>query len=231
MSLISILCLIATLVVYACNKKLYSKYPVLLFSPAILTPSILILLVLILHIPYETYIQGGHWIVWMLGPATIAFAIPIYEYRQIISKHLLSISMGVVIGMLAGIISALYLSKLFHFDQATSFSLMARTISTPFSIELASRIGGSVELAILFTMMTGVTGILIGDLVLGALHLKSHFAMGAALGNSAHSFGTAKAYMRHQEEGVVASVTMVLAGIFMVMAGPYLIPFIVSLLG
>jgi putative effector of murein hydrolase len=171
--------------------------------------------------------QDNQWIVWMLGPATVAFAIPIYEYREIIKTHLLSISMGVVMGMLAGMISSFYLAKLFNFDQSTTYSLMARSISTPFAMELSSHIGGSVELVILFTMITGVIGMIIGDIVLGALPLKSHFVMGASLGNAAHGFGTTKAYSRDKEEGVIASLTMVLAGIFMVLVGPFLVHLLV----
>ncbi|WP_335955588.1 LrgB family protein [Acinetobacter guillouiae] len=230
MSAISISCVVITLVAYVLVKKLYRKFPYLILSPAILVPIVLITILLSAHVSYDAYMLDSQWIIWMLGPATVAFAIPIFEYRQIIKEHLISISMGVVIGMLAGMISAFYLAKLFHFDQTTTYSLMARSISTPFAMELTTHIGGSVELVILFTMITGVTGMLIGDLVLGGLRLKSSFAKGASLGNAAHGFGTSKAYMRDKDEGVIASLTMVLAGIFMVLVGPFIVHLIVYLL-
>ena len=229
MSFTSLLCFVLTLIAYIYSKKLYRKYPYLIFSPGILTPILLIAFMLLAHISYDTYMQDGQWIVWMLGPATVAFAIPIYEYRAIIKAHLLSISMGVIFGMVAGMISAFYLAKIFNFDQATTYSLMARSISTPFAMELSTHIGGSVELVILFTMITGVFGMVAGDLILGALKLNSHFAQGASLGNAAHGFGATKAYMRHREEGVIASLTMVLAGIFMVLVGPFLVHLIIRL--
>lgn len=166
----------------------------------------------------------------MLGPATIAFAIPIYEYRKVIKEHVLSISLGIVVGMIAGVISAFYLAKLFSFNQETTYSLMARSISTPFAMELTSNIGGSVELVILFTMITGIAGVAMADMILLTLKLNSRFAQGAALGNSAHGFGTSKAFMRHREEGVVACLTMVLAGIFMVLLGPSIIHLVVNIL-
>lgn len=230
-SFTSMLCLIGTVLAYVLCKRIYRKFPYLVLSPAILVPIVLIVMMLVTDTSYTTYMLDSQWIVWMLGPATVAFAIPIYEYRQIIKAHLLSISLGVMIGMLAGMISAFYLARLFHFDQATSYSLMARSISTPFAMELTQHIGGSVELVILFTMITGVVGMLLGDLVLAGLRLKSHFALGASLGNAAHGFGTTKAYMRHREEGVIASLTMVLAGIFMVLLGPFLVHSIVYMLG
>lgn len=229
--MLSMLCLICTVVAYMIAKQIYRKLPYLILSPAFLVPILFICMMMITHISYDTYMQESHWIVWMLGPATVAFAIPIYEYRKMIQEHILSIGMGVTIGMLAGMISAFYLAQLFNFDQSTRYSLMARSISTPFAMELTNRIGGSVELVILFTMITGVVGMLFGDLILATLRLKSHFALGASLGNSAHGFGTTKAYMRNREEGVIASLTMVLAGVFMVILGPFLVHSIVYLLG
>ncbi|NNP71638.1 hypothetical protein A7P53_04040 [Acinetobacter defluvii] len=226
MSLISVLCFIGTLFAYVLAKQLYRKFPYLIFSPAILVSVVIMLILLSTHISYDTYMKDSQWIVWMLGPATVAFAIPIYEYRKVIQQHMLSISMGVCIGMFAGMLSAFYLAKLFDFDQSTTYSLMARSISTPFAMELSTHIGGSVELVILFTIITGLIGMCFGDVILATLHLKSHFAMGASLGNAAHGFGTSKAYMRDQQEGVIASLTMVLAGIFMVIFGPYLVQMI-----
>lgn len=230
MNLIAILCFIGTFIGYILSKKLHTKYPYMLLAPGIFVPFIIMLLMVIFNISYDTYMIENKWIVWMLGPATIAFAIPIYEYRKVIKEHVLSISLGIVVGMIAGVISAFYLAKLFSFDQETTYSLMARSISTPFAMELTSNIGGSVELVILFTMITGIAGVAMADMILLALKLNSRFAQGAALGNSAHGFGTSKAFMRHREEGVVACLTMVLAGIFMVLLGPSIIHLVVNIL-
>ena len=230
MNLIAILCFIGTFIGYILSKKLHTKYPYMLLAPGIFVPLIIILLMVIFNISYDTYMIENKWIVWMLGPATIAFAIPIYEYRKVIKEHVLSISLGIVVGMIAGVISAFYLAKLFSFDQETTYSLMARSISTPFAMELTSNIGGSVELVILFTMITGIVGVALADMILLALKLNSRFAQGAALGNSAHGFGTSKAFMRHREEGVVACLTMVLAGVFMVLLGPSIIHLVVNFL-
>ncbi|MGA9697727.1 MULTISPECIES: LrgB family protein [Acinetobacter] len=230
MNLVAILCFIITLIGYVLSKKLHQKYPYMLLAPGIFVPFIIMVLMVIFNVSYDTYMMENKWIIWMLGPATIAFAIPIYEYRKVIKEHVLSISLGIVVGMIAGVMSAFYLAKLFSFNQETTYSLMARSISTPFAMELTSNIGGSVELVILFTMITGIAGVAMADMILLALKLNSRFAQGAALGNSAHGFGTSKAFMRHREEGVVACLTMVLAGVFMVLLGPAIIRLIVTYL-
>ena len=230
MNLIAILCFIGTFIGYILSKKLHKKYPYMLLAPGIFVPFIIMVLMVIFNVSYDTYMMENKWIIWMLGPATIAFAIPIYEYRKVIKEHVLSISLGIVVGMISGVISAFYLAKLFSFDQETTYSLMARSISTPFAMELTSNIGGSVELVILFTMITGIAGVAMADMILLALKLNSRFAQGAALGNSAHGFGTSKAFMRHREEGVVACLTMVLAGVFMVLLGPSIVHLVVNIL-
>ncbi|WP_326519530.1 LrgB family protein [Acinetobacter sp. CAAS 2-6] len=230
MNLLALGFLIATLFGYILNKKLYRKYPYLLFSPAILLPVLLMLAISALQSSYSTYMHYNQWIVWLLGPATVAFAIPIYEYRDVIRQHVLSIGLGIILGMTAGVVSAFYLANLFDFDQITRYSLMSRSISTPFAMELTQDLGGSVELVILFTMMTGILGVACADLVLIALRLNSRFAQGAALGNAAHGFGTSKAFLRHRDEGVIACLSMVLSGIFMVLFGPLLVHGIISLL-
>lgn len=230
MNLVAILCFVGTFIGYILSKKLHKKYPYMLLAPGIFVPFIIMVLMVIFNVSYDTYIMENKWIIWMLGPATIAFAIPIYEYRKVIKEHVLSISLGIFVGMIAGVMSAFYLAKLFSFNQETTYSLMARSISTPFAMELTSNIGGSVELVILFTMITGIAGVAIADMILLALKLNSRFAQGAALGNSAHGFGTSKAFMRHREEGVVACLTMVLAGVFMVLLGPSIIHLVVNFL-
>lgn len=230
MNTISIVCLIATIVGYLLGKKFYKKYPLIIFAPGIFVPTIIIIVLVMSGVSYETYMLDAKWLIWMLGPATVAFALPIYEYRKLIQKHAFAICLGIIVGMLAGIVSSFYLAKLFQFDTATSYSLMARSISTPFAMELTSNIGGSVELVIVFTMITGTAGVMLGDMVLAGLKLKSHFAQGASLGNAAHGFGTSHAFSRHAEEGVAACLTMVLAGVFMVLAGPFLIRWTVALL-
>ena len=230
MNLTAFICFIGTLICYVLAKKLHKKYPYMLLAPGIFVPLIVVILMLAFNISYDSYMVENQWLIWMLGPATIAFAIPIYEYRQVIKAHALSIGLGIVVGMIVGVISAFYLARVFHFDQATSYSLMARSISTPFAMELTSHIGGSVELVILFTMITGIAGVAMGDLLLLALKLNSRFAQGASFGNAAHGFGTSKAFMRHREEGVVACLTMVLSGVFMVLLGPAIVSMVVTYL-
>lgn len=225
------LCLVWTLGAYALAKRLHRRLGRVWLSPAIVVPAVTIALMLLLGIPYADYVADTHWVVWLMGPATIAFAVPIYEHRAIVRRHWLSLSIGVVVGMTVSVVSAFLLARWFHFDDEVSRSLMARSISTPFAVALVDKTGGSRELVSLFTIITGLFGMIVGDVVLAFLRLRSPVSDGASFGASAHGFGTARARQIGTEEGVVASLTMVLAGVTMVLAGPALTSLITGLLG
>ncbi len=195
----------------------------MLLAPGIAVPLILIILLYVLQVKYQQYMQFNQGLVWMIGPTTVAFALPIYEYKHILTKHFISISLGIIFGMLSGVLSSYALAQYFSLDRTLTLSLMTRSISTPFAMELANQINGSIELSILFTMLTGIAAVLVANLVFGLINLKNNVAQGAALGNAGHGFGTVKAFLRHTDEGVAACLCMILSGILMVFVGPYLI--------
>ncbi len=229
--MVSFLCLVWTIALYFVIKPFYRRNPRIWLSPAIVVPVLSIAVLLMADIPYAAYVADTRWMVWLLGPATIAFAVPIYEHRGIVRRHWLALAFGVVAGMLVAMISARLLAEAFHFSNEVSRSLMARSVSTPFAVAVVSHTGGSADLVSLFTVMTGLVGMMVGDTVLALLRLRSPVAQGASLGAAAHGFGTARARQRHTEEGVVASLTMVLAGVLMVIAGPALTGWITSVIG
>jgi putative effector of murein hydrolase len=229
--MVSFLCLAWTIALYFAIKPFYRRNPRIWLSPAIVVPVLSIAVLLMADIPYAAYVADTRWMVWLLGPATIAFAVPIYEHRGIVRRHWLALAFGVVAGVLVAMISARLLAEAFHFSNEVSRSLMARSVSTPFAVAVVSHTGGSADLVSLFTVMTGLVGMMVGDTVLALLRLRSPVAQGASLGAAAHGFGTARARQRHTEEGVVASLTMVLAGVLMVIAGPALTGWITSVIG
>ncbi|MBC8742499.1 LrgB family protein [Paraburkholderia sp. UCT31] len=231
MSWISLLCFGWTLVAYGISKWAYQRHKIVLLSPAIIAPVAILLPLLAFHIHYGQYIGDTRWLTWLLGPATVAFAVPIYNHRQVAKRHWLALSLGMIVGLMVALFSAAYLAKLFEFNREVSLSLMARSVSTPFAVEVVAATGGSVELVSLFTVITGLVGMIAGDFVLAVLRLRSTVAHGASFGVSAHGFGTARARERGTEEGVVASLTMVFSGILMVLFGPHLTGLVLSLIG
>ncbi|MBD1577133.1 MULTISPECIES: LrgB family protein [Vibrio] len=214
--------LVFTVACYYFSKWLHRRFPIFIFIPLVFVPIVIVALVLVLNIPYQDYMFDSHWLVWMLGPATLAFAVPVYEYRSLIIKHWLSLSSGVVIAVVAGIGSTLLLSRWFHLSEMLQRSLAMRSITTPFAMAATESIGGKSDLTAVFVVITGVIGIIVGELVLGLLTINSHHGKGAGLGACAHGAGTATAYKIDNQAGVIASLMMMLAGVVTVLLAPML---------
>ncbi|ATA20330.1 putative murein hydrolase (TIGR00659 family) [Gibbsiella quercinecans] len=218
--MISLACFALTLALYFANKVLYRRRRNLLLMPLVLTPLVLVLLLVITHVSYQDYLGETHWLLWLLGPATIAFAVPVYENLHIIRRHWLSLSVGVVTSMLVAVYSSVWLARLMTLPEAVQRSLAVRSITTPFALEAAKQMGGQPDLVALFVVITGVFGMAVGDLLFLRLMVRSRLAKGAGLGASSHGAGTARAYEMGPEEGVVSSLVMMLAGIITVVSAP-----------
>ncbi|WP_048781493.1 LrgB family protein, partial [Pantoea vagans] len=107
--ILSLLCLAVTLLIYFLNKRLYRRWRTLLLMPLVATPVLLVALLLITHVSWQDYIAESHWLLWLLGPATLAFAVPVYENMTIIRRHWLSLSAGVLTATLVAVCSSVWL--------------------------------------------------------------------------------------------------------------------------
>jgi putative effector of murein hydrolase len=215
-------CFVLTVALYVLSKRIYARYPRPWLTPLLAVPAVLGAVVLFMRIPYPVYFADTRWLMWLLGPATVAFAVPIFEYRHLLRRHWLSLSVGVTVGILVAVGGSLALAKLLHLSPELQRTLATRSISTPFALAVSDRLHAPKDLTALFTIATGVCGMLLGELVLALVPLRSRLARGALFGAAAHGVGTAKARELGNEEGVVASLTMMIAGVVMVLIAPML---------
>ncbi|MEJ8321984.1 LrgB family protein [Kosakonia sacchari] len=217
---LSQLCLAMTLVCYFLNKRLYRRFRKLPLMPLVFTPLLLVLMLVFGHISWQDYIGGSHWLMWLLGPATIAFAVPVYDNLAIIRRHWKSLSAGVIAASVVAVTSSVWLARLFTLPDEIQRSLAVRSITTPFALAAAGPIGGQPDLVALFVVVTGVFGMAVGDVLFLRLSIREGVAKGAGFGAASHGAGTARSYELGQQEGVVASLVMMLSGVVMVLAAP-----------
>ena len=166
--------------------------------PLVFTPILLVLMLVFGHISWQNYIGESHWLLWLLGPATIAFAVPVYDNLAIIKRHWMSLSAGVI----------------------TATVVAVRSVTTPFALAAAKPLGGQPDLVALFVVVTGVFGMAVGDMLFLRLSIREGMAKGAGFGAASHGAGTARSYELGQQEGVVASLVMMLSGVVMVLIAP-----------
>lgn len=209
-----------TILFYFVSKWIYRRLPFPLLSPLVLAPTALIVLAVALKVRYAEYIHATHWLMLLLGPATVAFAVPIFEQRAMIRRYWPVLAFGVTLGSLTAMVSAWALANLLSLDDSLRLSLVPRSFSTPFAMTVSQDIGGIPDLTAVFVVITGVCGAIIGEFLLRILPLRSAMARGALFGMGAHGAGVAKAQQIGSEEGSVAGLVMVLVGLVNVLAAP-----------
>jgi putative effector of murein hydrolase len=183
---------------------------------------VLIALALLTHVRYPQYIAQTHWLVWLLGPTTVAFALPLHENRQLLRKHWMSIATGVIVASGVSIATTVWFAQAFGLPVDLQKGLAVRSVTTPFAIEAERVLGGPTDLAALFVLLTGVSGMLIGETILRLLpRVRSKLAAGAILGGAAHGSGVAKARQFGDVQAVVASLVMMIAGAVNVLLAPW----------
>lgn len=212
----------ATIGVYVAAKSLYRRWRRWWLSPLLTTPLVLIAAVLLLHTSYPAYIRSTGWLLSLLGPVTVAFAVPIYQQRAMIRRHWPVLLVGAVAGSLTSMVSAWTMATLLHLPGAVRLSLLPRSMSTPFAVVVSGDIGGLPDLTAVFVIITGVFGVAFGELLLARLPIRSALARGALLGMGAHGAGTAKAHEIGRQEGSIAGLVMVLVGVLNVFLAPVL---------
>lgn len=220
-SVMAWLSLIVTFAMYFAAKVLYRRWRAPWAAPIVLAPLCVIMFVISFKIPLQDYFQYTHLLVLMLGPATIAFALPIYRQRHMLKRYPLTLLAGVLTGLSLGLISSWALGHLLHLPPVFEHSLMTRSVSTPFAMTASVSFGGVPDITAMLVLLTGIIGMLIGEPLFRLLRVRSSWARGASLGGAAHGAGTAKAQELGAEEGVVASLTMIFSGVSMVLLAPY----------
>ena len=217
---LSLLCLLVTLGLYFANKRLYRRFHKLPLMPLVFTPILLVLILVVGHISYQRYMGETHWLLWLLGPATIAFAVPVYDNLAIIKRHWMSLTAGVTTASVVAVTSSVWLARLLTLPDEIQRSLAVRSVTTPFALAAAKPLGGQPDLVALFVVVTGVFGMAVGDVLFLRLSIREGMAKGAGFGAASHGAGTARSYELGPQEGVVASLVMMLSGVVMVLAAP-----------
>ena len=212
--------LAATLAAYVLSRIAHHYLRAWWTSPLLLTCVLCLGLTVVLHTGYREYMRGGQWLLLLLGPVTVAFAVPIYEHRALIRRHWPTLAVGVGFGCLLAFGGSWLLSGLLGLPAGMRLSVLPRSITTPFAMDFAKQVGGAPDLAAVCVIATGVLGASLGGMLLKVLPLRSALARGAMLGMGAHGAGVARAMEAGEEEGAIAGLVMILAGVTCALLGP-----------
>ncbi len=207
--------LVATLGCYAGAVKLFqiSGHQALL-NPLPVSMLLLTGLLTITHTRYETYRESSQLIDFLLGPATVALAVPLFEYRRLLARMWLPLLTALAVGSLVTVASGTMLGHLMGLNRATLLSLAPKAVTTPIAMGIAQAAGGNVPLVVAFTMLTGILGAIFGLTLLRALRIKDPVIAGFTMGMGASGLGAARCFEENEEMGAFAGLAVGLNGIF-----------------
>lgn len=184
-----------------------------LFNPLLISSLLIILILSLLKIEYSEFNQSAQWLHFMLTPATIVLAVPLYQQFKLLQEHALVIFLGVLSGVIASLISVYLLSLLFGLDQTMLITLLPKSITAAIAIGVAEEYQGIVTITVAAVIITGITGNVIAEPVCKFFRIKNPIAKGIAIGTSSHVVGTSKAMEMGEVEGAMSSLAIVVAGL------------------
>lgn len=212
-----------TLLAYQLALELYQRRRWLLAQPVLVATLLLVGALWACGIGYPRYRQESSMLWLLLGPATVALAVPLRQNLPRIRQLFWPVTIALLVGGTITVALTLGLAALFGADREMLMSLAPKSVTSPIAIALAEQMGGIPALTAVFVMITGVLGAVLGPLLLDRAGVTSPAARGLSLGLSAHAIGTAQALQEHPEAGGFAALAMSLAGAFSALALPLLL--------
>lgn len=220
----SLLWLTLTLTAYQFGTWIFRRFG---FNP-ILNPVLIAVIVLGITLKatgtdYQTYFGGAQFVHFLLGPATVALAIPLYREIEIIRKASIPIVVTLMAGSLTAVVSAVGIALVLGGERVILLTLAPKSVTTPIAMGISEIIGGLPALTAVAVVLSGITGAVIGDLVLNGLNVHDEKARGMALGVASHGIGTAHVMQRSRVAGAFAAMAMALNGLLTALLLPAII--------
>lgn len=208
--------LFLTLSAFCAGRALQRKWHSPLLNPILMAAVIVGALLLLLKIPVAQYQAGCAPLQYLLTPATICFAISMYEQIGQLKGHLAAILAGIASGTVVSLVSVRLMCAAFGFDAVLTASLLPKSITTAIGMALSEEAGGMAALTTAAIVLTGVLGNMFGPILCKICHITEEIAQGVSFGTASHAIGTSKAAEMSQTAGAVSSLSLTLAGLITV---------------
>ena len=227
-----LLWLTLTLVAYIGAFVLYegSRFNPLV-NPVALSILLLTGLLVATGTPYATYFEGAQFVHFLLGPATVALAVPLFEQVPKLRRAWFALTVGLLVGVVVAMVSAVAIAWLLGASAATVASLAPKSVTTPVAMGISEKIGGIPSLTAVIVVLTGIVAAALGRFVFDALGVKAQAVRGFAIGLAGHGQGVARAFIVSDEAGAFAGLAMGLTALATALIAPWLAPWVIGLLG
>lgn len=217
---------LATLAAYAAGVWINRKTGKALFNPLLMGSIFVIVFLSCFGVPYADYKSSAQPVSWLLMPATVSLAIPLYEKWELLEKNLAAIFASIAAGVLTSLGSVLAMAWVLKLERAHAVSFLPKSVTTAIGMDVAETLGGTAALAGAVIILTGIVGSLLGETVCKVCRITDPLAKGLAFGTSAHAIGTSKALQMGEIEGAMSGLAIAVAGIMTAILAPVVANFL-----
>ncbi len=206
-----------SVIAFGAGVRIQQKTKSALCNPLIIAIVLIIGVLLVFKIPYDSYNKGGEIINMFLAPATACLAVSIYTKLSILKKYWLPIIVGCIAGSLASMASVYGMCRLFRLDQSLTMSMLPKSVTTPIAVSVAQAHGGVVPVTVVAVIFTGILGSIAAPLFIRIFKVSDSVAAGLAIGACSHAVGTSKAIEIGEVEGAMSGLAIGICGVVTVL--------------
>lgn len=198
---------------YELGLFLKSRWKLPIFNPLLISIAAVMIVISVLKIDYENYNASAKYLSYLLTPATVCLAVPLYQQLQLLKRHAKAIAAGILAGVLSSMGTVFLLSLLFRFTHEQYVTLLPKSITTAIGMGVSEEMGGIVTITVAVIIITGILGNMAAEVICRIFKITEPVAKGIAIGSAAHAIGTTKAMELGEIEGAMSSLAIAMAGL------------------
>ncbi|WP_091993963.1 LrgB family protein [Peptostreptococcus sp. D1] len=208
--------IILTIITFYMGNLLKRKLKHPLANPILISGMAVIGILVFFDIDFDTYNKGAKYIGFLLTPATVCLAIPLYEELQHLKNNWLAIMSGIISGIISSAVTVFVLSLAFKLGHQEYVTLLPKSITAAIGMAISKQLDGVVSITVAIIIITGLIGNIMGEFILEKFNIKHPIAKGVAYGSSSHALGTSKAMEIGELEGAISGLSLAVSGILTV---------------
>lgn len=216
------LCLLS----YIAGTWIKKKLKLAILNPLLVSIVIVIAVLLIFNIDYESFNSGGKYVSYFLTPATVCLAIPLYQQLELLNKNFKAIMAGILAGVFTSLFTIMVMSLIFKLNHEQYVTILPKSITTAIGIAVSAELGGIKTITVAAIVMTGILGNVIGEGVCRLFKITDPIAVGLSFGTSSHAIGTSRALELGEIQGAMSSLSIAISGLLTVVLAPIFASFL-----
>ena len=205
-----------SLLAYGLGVLLKKKFKLGILNPLLISIVVSILVIVVGKVDYDTYNEGAKYLSWLLTPATVCLAIPLYEQWRLLKENHKAVMIGILAGTITSLTTVLILAIICGLSHQEYVTLLPKSITTAIGMGVAEELGGYVTITVAVIIITGILGNMFGEIICKIFKITEPISKGLALGASSHAIGTAKAMEMGEIEGAMSSLAIAVSGLLTV---------------